>query len=215
VRDTGIGMDGRTLAHAFEPFSQTLRSHDGNRSGLGLGLALVKGLIESHGGEVSAASEGPGRGSEITVRLPLDKNPGKPSVPPRDPVRAKAAGPYRILIIDDNRLGARAMQMFLNGEGHQVEIAFTGPEGIETARRFQPEVVLCDIGLPGLDGFAVAQCLRRELGLDKLYLVAVSGYGREEDQERAREVGFEAYLMKPVNFRDLERLLAEFSQRIP
>lgn len=211
IRDTGIGMDQETLAHVFEPFSLLSPTLDRRRRGLGLGLALVKAFIESHGGEVSASSAGPGRGSEFTIRLPLDPKLAKANAAPRDSVQLDAARPYRILIIDDNRLGARAIQMFLSRDRHEVEIAHTGPDGIETARRFQPEVVLCDIALPGLDGFAVARCLRQELGLDKIYLIAVSGYGREEDQARAHDAGFDAYLMKPIDFRDLERLLAGFS----
>ena len=210
VRDTGIGVDEKSLAHVFEPFSKPSPAVGSKRTGLGLGLALVKAFIESHGGAVAAASAGPGRGSEFTIRLPLDPSLEKPK-PTLECAPAQGAGPLRILVIDDNRLGARALQMFLSKEGHQVEMAFTGPEGIEAARRIRPEVVLCDIALPGLDGFAVARCLREELG--KIYLVAVSGYGAEEDQERGQQAGFDAYLMKPLDFRDLERLLAEFSRK--
>lgn len=210
VRDTGIGMDEKSLAHVFEPFSKPSPIVGSKRTGLGLGLALVKAFIESHGGAVAAASAGPGRGSEFTIRLPLDPSLEKPK-PTVECAPAEGAGPLRILVIDDNRLGARALQMFLSKEGHQVEMAFTGPEGIEAARRFRPDVVLCDIALPGLDGFAVARCLRQELG--KIYLVAVSGYGAEEDQERGQQAGFDAYLMKPLDFRDLERLLAAFSRQ--
>jgi two-component system, sensor histidine kinase len=211
VRDTGIGMDEETLAHVFEPFSQASATLDQKRTGLGLGLALVRAFIESHGGEVSAASRGPGQGSEFTIRLPLDPTLAKtkPAAENADP--SEITRSYRILIIDDNRLGARALQMFLSKDGHQVEMAFTGPAGVEAARRFRPEVVLCDIALPGLDGFGVAQCLRQEL--EKLYLIAVSGYGRDEDQERAQQAGFDAYLTKPLDFRDLEKLLAEFIRK--
>jgi len=143
--------------------------------------------------------------------LPLDPTLAKtkPAAENADP--SEITRSYRILIIDDNRLGARALQMFLSKDGHQVEMAFTGPAGVEAARRFRPEVVLCDIALPGLDGFGVAQCLRQEL--EKLYLIAVSGYGRDEDQERAQQAGFDAYLTKPLDFRDLEKLLAEFIRK--
>jgi two-component system, sensor histidine kinase len=211
VRDTGIGMESDFLARIFEPFSQ-FDPGAGRKGGLGIGLSLVKGLIELHGGEVHARSEGPGHGSEITIRLPTQKFADS-----RDPARkstivdADALACYRILVIDDNSLAARTLQIFLADKGHQVELAVTGPQGLEKARQFLPQVVLCDIGLPGLDGYSVARQLRQELGSNKMFLIAVSGYGQEEDQERAKSAGFDAYLVKPISLKDLERLLAEFN----
>jgi len=211
VRDTGIGMESDFLARIFEPFSQ-FDPGAGRKGGLGIGLSLVKGLIELHGGEVHARSEGPGHGSEITIRLPTQKFADS-----RDPARkstivdADALACYRILVIDDNSLAARTLQIFLADKGHQVELAVTGPQGLEKARQCLPQVVLCDIGLPGLDGYSVARRLRQELGSNKMFLIAVSGYGQEEDQERAKSAGFDAYLVKPISLKDLERLLAEFN----
>jgi two-component system, sensor histidine kinase len=212
VRDTGIGMESDFLARIFEPFSQFDPGVGRRQGGLGLGLSLVKGLIELHGGEVHASSEGPGHGSEITIRLPTqqfadtDDPASRPSI-----AHADASSVYRILVIDDNSLAARTLQIFLADKGHQVELAVTGPQGLEKARQFLPQVVLCDIGLPGLDGYSVARQLRQEQGSNEMFLIAVSGYGQEEDQERAKTAGFDAYLVKPISLKDLERLLAEFN----
>jgi signal transduction histidine kinase len=210
VRDTGIGMESDFLARIFEPFSQFDPGVGRRQGGLGIGLSLVKGLIELHGGEVHASSQGPGQGSEIAIRLPTQKftDPHHPSSKPSI-ARAESPANYRILVIDDNSLAARTLQIFLGDKGHEVELAVTGPQGLEKARQFLPQVVLCDIGLPGLDGYSVARQLRQEQGLDKMFLIAVSGYGQEEDQERAKSAGFDAYLVKPISLKDLENLLAE------
>jgi two-component system, sensor histidine kinase len=213
VRDTGIGMEPDFLARVFEPFSQSDQGIGHRQGGLGIGLSLVKGLIELHGGQVHASSEGLGHGSEITIRLPTQQNfsgvdnaSSKPSIS-----HANSPGSYRILVVDDNSLAARTLQIFLEDKGHKVELALTGPQGLEKARQFLPQVVLCDIGLPGLDGYSVARQLRQELGSEKMFMIAVSGYGQEEDQQRARSAGFDGYLVKPISLKDLERLLAEFS----
>jgi PAS domain S-box-containing protein len=210
VRDTGIGMEPKILARAFEPFTQGDHGIDRSPGGLGLGLPLVKGLIELHGGDVRAASEGPGRGSELTMRLPLQAHPA-PVVQPTAPSPASARS-YRILVIEDNRMAARTMNMFLTRRGHTVEVAYTGREGIEAARLFQPEVILCDIGLPEFDGYKVAEQLRQEARLKRAYLIGVSGYGQEHDKERAWQSGFDAYLVKPINLLEVETLMARFSQ---
>ena len=212
VRDTGIGMESDFLARIFEPFRQFDPDIGRRQGGLGLGLSLVKGLIELHGGAVHARSRGLGHGSEITIRLPTQKfadnrDPAsKPSTTHADPTAC-----YRILVIDDNSLAARTLQIFLVDKGHEVELALTGPQGLEKARQFLPEIVLCDIGLPGLDGYSVARQLRQEQGSNKMFLIAVSGYGQEEDQERAKSAGFDAYLVKPISLKDLEKLLAELN----
>ena len=213
VRDTGIGMESDFLARIFEPFSQ-FDPGVGRKGGLGIGLSLVKGLIELHGGEVHARSEGPGHGSEITIRLPTQKFADSRDPAPKSTIAdADAPACYRILVIDDNSLAARTLQIFLADKGHQVELAVTGPQGLDKARRYLPQVVLCDIGLPGLDGYSVARQLRQEQGSNKMFLVAVSGYGQEEDQERAKSAGFDAYLVKPISLKDLEKLLAELNGR--
>jgi CheY-like chemotaxis protein len=201
-------MEPKILTRVFEPFTQGDHGIDRSPGGLGLGLPLVKGVIELHGGTVSATSEGPGRGSELTIRLPLQAQPA----PVVKPILSKASGsrPYRILVIEDNRMAARTMRMFMTRRGHTIEVAHTGREGIETARRFRPEVILCDIGLPEFDGYKVAQQLRQEGELKGAYLIGVSGYGQEQDKQRAWESGFDAYLVKPINLLDVETLMAKF-----
>ncbi len=212
VRDTGIGMEPDVLARVFEAFSQADRSLDRSRGGLGLGLALVKGLVELHGGEVRVASEGQGRGTELTIRLPL----GSQVVPAR-PVNVAARSPrcsHRILVVEDNVDAAESMRTLLALTGHQVEVTYTGVEGVEAARRFRPRVVLCDIGLPGgMDGYAVARTLRADPDLSSAFLIASTGYGQVEDQRRSREAGFDAHLTKPLDFAELQRLLGSLPVR--
>ena len=200
VKDTGIGIEPKALAWIFEPFSQAERSLDRSRGGLGLGLALVKGIVELHGGMVQASSEGPGRGSEFTVRLPLDHAQALAAPPAVGENRSNRS--CRILIIEDNPLGARSLRILLEHMGHAVAVAHNGLVALETARKFQPEVVLCDIGLPGLDGYGVAQALRQQAGSEGAYVICVSGYA--EDEQRARDAGFNAHLNKPVNIAELE-----------
>jgi signal transduction histidine kinase/ActR/RegA family two-component response regulator/PAS domain-containing protein len=204
VRDTGMGIEPEVLTWLFEPFTQADRSVERSRGGLGLGLALVKGIVELHGGNVTASSDGPDRGSEFIIRLPLEQAQTSPAI---GVVPTQKPRPCRILLIEDNPTAARSGRMILEYMGHAVEVAHTGPEGLMAARSFRPEVVLCDIGLPGLDGYEVAKTLRQQVGLDTMYLVGISGYA--QDERRARESGFNAYLTKPVNFDDLERMLAQ------
>ncbi|MGE5817026.1 MAG: PAS domain-containing protein [Deltaproteobacteria bacterium] len=204
IRDTGVGMDAEMLKRAFEPFSQAEGTIKRSRSGLGLGLALVKGVIDLHRGSVSLHSEGPGTGSELTIRLPLtESRPAKPVMPVLEPTFRSC----RILLIEDNQMGARTMRMVLTRMGHEVEVAHSGKEGIEAARQFGPEVVLCDIGLPDMDGFAVARTLRRETTTAEAYLIALSGYGQTEYQTQALEAGFKTYLTKPLDLNDLRGIL--------
>jgi CheY-like chemotaxis protein len=211
VRDTGIGMDRNTLTRLFEPFSQSLPSVNRSRGGLGLGLALVKGFIEMHGGEVSASSKGPGTGSEFTVLLPVQRDPGASSDAIPDSIAAPAGNPIscRILIIDDNQVGARAMQMFLRDAGHVVEIAGTGVEGLLIARNFKPDVVLCDIALPRMDGYTIARTIRQDAAFKDIYLIAISGYALDEDQQRAKQAGFDEYCIKPVDLKHLDQLIKD------
>jgi PAS domain S-box-containing protein len=209
VRDTGIGMGEDILARLFEPFSQADRSLDRSRGGLGLGLALVKGLAELHGGGVRAASAGPGKGSEFTVRIPLSRRAGRVIAPGG----AGAPGrPLRVLVIEDHLDAAESLRMLLQLSGHEVAVAHAGKIGLELARSFRPDVVLCDIGLPGgMDGYAVAAAVRRDPELATLPLIALSGYGQEEDQRRARQAGFDRHLTKPVDPRLLEQLLGNIA----
>jgi PAS domain S-box-containing protein len=208
VRDTGIGIDPEMLPRLFESFTQADRSLDRSRGGLGLGLALVKGLVELHDGGARATSGGPGRGAEFTFWVPLATRPtADGAVPAPSP---EAGTGLRVLVIEDHRDAADSLRMVLEIYGrHTVAVAYTGTEGVEQARRFRPDVVLCDLGLPGMTGFEVARALRHDPTTAAARLIAVSGYGREEDQRQAREAGFDDALVKPVDPPELQRILAE------
>ncbi len=205
VRDTGVGMDPATVQQMFEPFAQGDHSLARSAGGLGLGLALVKGLVELHGGAVEAHSDGVGKGAEFLVRLPLAAAAAEDAAGGR----AAAGGEARaILVVEDNVDAAQTLADILELDGHRVTIAHDGRSGIELARRLRPDVVLCDIGLPDLDGYAVARELRRDGALRETRLVALSGYAQPEDRERAREAGFDAHLAKPPDLDALKRVLA-------
>ncbi|HEX6864370.1 MAG TPA: PAS domain S-box protein, partial [Thermoanaerobaculia bacterium] len=210
VRDTGVGVDPETLERLFEPFSQADSGIDRSRGGLGLGLALVKRLVELHGGTVAAHSEGLGRGTLVELRIPLQEGRDEPGLSASGPGREDRRRPRRCLLIEDNADAAETMGLLLELYGHEVRIAHDGREGLEMARDFLPEVVLCDIGLPyGLDGYEVARRMRQDPVLRGMSLVALTGYGQEEDQRLAREAGFNVHLTKPADPEKLERLLAE------
>ncbi len=205
VRDTGIGMEPATIQIMFEAFAQAEQSLARSNGGLGLGLALARGLVELHGGTIEASSEGMGRGSELVVRLPLSA--GGESA---DPVpEAVAARRRSVLIIDDNPDVARSLADVLELQGHEVTLARDGQSGFELAREKQPDVVLCDLGLPDLDGYEVARRLRREECLRATRLFALSGYARPEDRDRSRAAGFDAHIAKPPNLDELSRIVAQ------
>jgi signal transduction histidine kinase/DNA-binding response OmpR family regulator len=208
IRDSGIGIEPAMLPLVFEAFSQADRSLDRSRGGLGLGLTLVKRLIELHGGEVGVRSDGLGKGTEVCIALPTVRPPhGETSGPA---AAHPQTGALRMLIIEDNVDAAESMRVLLTLVGHQVAVAFTGDAGLGKAREFLPDVVLCDIGLPdGMDGYAVARALRQDPALASAYLIAATGYGQAEDQRLAREAGFDAHLTKPVDFPALQELLAK------
>jgi PAS domain S-box-containing protein len=212
VRDTGMGIEPAMLGQVFEPFIQADLGLDRSKGGLGLGLALVRGLVELHGGAVEVRSEGLGKGATFGVRLPLAPDEAAAGAGPAERA-ARAGGGLRILVIEDNRDTADSLQELLTLIGHQVEVAYAGPAGLELASRFRPDVVLCDIGLPGLDGFEVARALRRDPAARDAYLVAQSGYGQEEDRRRARAAGFDLHLRKPVGLAELQRILAGVTPR--
>jgi CheY-like chemotaxis protein len=205
VSDRGIGIGAELFPRLFDPVSQADRSLDRSRGGLGLGLSLVKGLVELHGGEVLAESPGPGRGATFTVRLPLKDEP--PALTGGAPLSARAAAPVRVLIVEDNRDAADSLQMLLELLGHAVAVAYTGTDGVRLAREWRPDVVLCDIGLPGLDGYGVADELRHDPATAGARLVAVTGYGQDEDRLRSRQAGFDHHLTKPVDPAALQPLL--------
>lgn len=205
VRDTGVGLAPEMLARLFQPFMQADSTLDRSKGGLGLGLVLVKGLVELHGGEVSVRSEGLGHGAEFLVRLPLD-------LAEAPVARAGHAGEQRrrrrVLIIEDNVDAADSLREVLLLGNHEVEVAYSGPEGLAKAKELRPEVVLCDIGLPGMDGYQVARAFRADALLEGTFLVALSGYALPDDLQRATEAGFERHLPKPPSIEKLEELLA-------
>jgi PAS domain S-box-containing protein len=204
VRDSGAGIAPDVIERLFQPFSQAEQTLDRSRGGLGLGLALVRGLAELHGGSASAQSEGLGRGAEFTVRLPLGGVPAQSAEAPT----AGPASPRRVLVIDDNVDSANSLRELLELWGHEVKVAYDGAEGIAVAHDFRPELVLCDIGLPGMSGHAVARALRADAALDGAYLVALTGYALPEDVQRAAESGFHRHLAKPPGIEALQELLA-------
>jgi PAS domain S-box-containing protein len=204
VRDTGRGIAPAILARVFEPFTQADDTLDRSKGGLGLGLALVKGMVELHGGSAAAASDGPGTGATFTITLPLDA-----AIPserePRD--HHGGAQARRVFIIEDNVDAADSLREVLELAGHVVAVAYSGPEGLKEARSFRPDVVICDIGLPEMDGYAVARAMRADAELGGVALVAVTGYAQPEDIANARAAGFSAHLAKPPSIEALAKVL--------
>ncbi|MCO5171049.1 MAG: ATP-binding protein [Planctomycetes bacterium] len=215
VSDTGLGMAPDVLARLFQPFAQADRSLARTGGGLGLGLALARGLVELHGGAVRAASPGEGQGAEVTIELPLA---GGGAPPPVEAARAEAAAgsadaSLRVLVIEDNVDAASTLRDLLELEGHAVEVAHTGAEGLAAAASRPPDLVLCDLGLPDMSGHDVARSLRADPSLQGLQLVALTGYARPEDRQRAAEAGFDEHLSKPPPLEALEVLLARAGRR--
>jgi len=213
VRDTGIGMEPELLARVFEPFSQAERGPDRSRGGLGLGLALVKALVEMHGGSVDAFSAGLGLGSEVVLTLPVEA--GEEEIAMAEQARKGQPGPARrCLVIEDHEDAAESMALLLRLAGHEAEVAHDAIAGLETARRFLPEVVVCDIGLPGpMDGYGLARAFRADPELPATaFLIALTGYGQDEDRRRALEAGFDAHLTKPADLDALLGLLASLAR---
>jgi signal transduction histidine kinase/CheY-like chemotaxis protein len=206
VRDTGEGIPAEMLPRIFEPFVQVQQNLDRSRGGLGLGLPLVKALVEMHKGSIHAASGGVGQGSEFIIRLPLLSPAGAPG-PREEAPLASEQTTRRVLLIEDNPDSRAAMRALIRLWGHQVVVAEDGPSGVQRAHEFRPDVALVDIGLPGLDGYGVAQRVRQDLGTS-VYLVALTGYGQPEDRQRTREAGFDEHLVKPVEPDRLAQLLA-------
>ena len=206
VADTGIGVDPEVLPRLFEPFAQADRTLARSNGGLGLGLALVKGFVEMHGGTVAAASPGPGLGSEFTVRLATVPEPPALTAA-RPPARPAQTVPKRVLIVEDNRDAADSLKLVFELTGYEVTVAYTGPEGAEAARRVKPDLVICDIGLPGMDGYAVARRIRADLGAGCPVLVALTGYGEAADRDKALAAGFDRHFTKPADPLALEAAL--------
>lgn len=199
VRDQGMGIPRSKLDTIFEPFSQQGRSLDSSATGLGLGLSIVRALVQRHGGTVCAKSEGPGKGTELTVELRLVTRPAARPPPKEEQARPEAFHPKRVLVVDDNEDAADMLAETLTMLGHRVRVANDGPTALRVARELEPEVVLLDIGLPVMDGYELAERLRSLPEVhDDTRFIAVTGYGQEEDRERSRRAHFAAHLVKPI-----------------
>jgi signal transduction histidine kinase/DNA-binding response OmpR family regulator len=211
VRDTGIGIQPELLPHIFDMFIQADQSLDRSQGGLGIGLTLVRRLVELHGGSVLAFSPGPNQGSEFVARLPV-RTEAPPAANGETPPPS-ATPSFRVLIVDDNVDAAESLALLLGTMGQVVQTAYDGVTALDAAERFGPDVVLLDIGLPGLSGYDVAREIRRR-GLSDVLLVALTGYGQQEDQARAREAGFDHHLIKPTDVSRLPDLFASFRGRV-
>lgn len=212
VRDSGIGIAPDLLPHVFELFVQADHATTRAQGGLGIGLTLVKNLVEMHGGTVEAHSDGPDKGCEFVVRLPLSaqvlgqdrgRETGQQSHEPPSP------SGYRLLVVDDNQDAANSLAMLLKLQGHEVRVAFSGVAALEMTKKYTPDVVFLDIGMPGMDGYEVARRLRQRPGLEDVVLAALTGWGQQEDRRRSAEAGFNHHFVKPVDAAELNRLLAE------
>jgi CheY-like chemotaxis protein len=208
VRDTGDGIPRDQLQRVFDLFAQTHREMDRSQGGLGIGLTVVRSLAALHGGSATIDSDGPGRGAEATITLPLVTVEARTSDPPID-ADTQTVRPLRIVIIEDNPDAADALAVYLQRLGHDVAIARDGRAGLEAVARHRPEVVICDIGLPEVDGYEVARRLLAGEDGHPCLLIAVTGYGDVVDRARTRAAGFAHHLTKPADPAELVRLLAD------
>jgi len=206
VRDTGIGIAAEQLPHVFDMFAQADTSLERSRDGLGIGLTLVKTIAELHGGTVEARSAGLGRGSEFIIRLPV-LVAGAETAPQSPKHDASLVASRRVLVVDDSEDGAESMAMILQFAGHETCKAYDGVAALEAAERFRPDVVLLDIGLPRMNGYEVCRRLRQEAWGREMTIVALTGWGQEEDRNRSKEAGFDMHMVKPVDFDALLQLL--------
>jgi CheY-like chemotaxis protein len=199
IQDTGIGMSQATVHDIFHPFVQADLSLERGRGGLGLGLAIVKGLVELHGGTVRAESAGLGQGSTFIVNLPVTKNASTETTIATGHTAPLQIDPFSVLVIDDRRDASYPLIKFLETNGHRVISASDGPSGVEQALEHIPDIVICDIGLPGFDGYEVARKLRADVRFRNSLLIAITGYGQPQDKNAAHQAGFNCHLVKPVD----------------
>jgi CheY-like chemotaxis protein len=209
VRDSGIGIPPEHLGSVFEMFSQLAPALDRSQGGLGIGLALVRGLAELHGGTVAAFSSGPGTGSEFVIRLPLSHAPAEAS--DGAPLETAPQAALRVVIVDDNADAADSLAMVLELEGHEVRTAGDGMAGLALIREFGPQAVILDIGLPLLNGYEVARRIRDEHEEADILLIAVTGWGQQQDKQTAVAAGFDHHFTKPVDPRELQRVMTRQS----
>ena len=217
VRDTGRGISAETLPLVFDLFTQERQEIDRSEGGLGLGLAIVRSLVQAHGGSVHAASAGKGQGAEFRIRLAPENMLAPPARQP-DTVVVSPSGSFRlrVLVVDDNRDAADLLAEFVSSLGHLIEVAGDGPTALQRVEAFRPEVVLLDLGLPGMNGFELAQRIRTLPDRPDIKLVAITGYGRAIDRQRSHEAGFDHHMVKPVSPDALaDWLRAEAARRGP
>jgi CheY-like chemotaxis protein len=209
VRDTGIGISAEQLPKVFDMFSQVGPALERSQGGLGIGLSLVRGLVALHGGSVEARSAGVGKGSEFIVRLPIvDRSVTRVALQSGEAGKRLPGRKHRILIADDNRDAATSTALMLQLAGHETELAYDGMQAVQTAEAFRPDVVLLDIGMPKVNGYEAAARIREQPWGRGMALIAVTGWGQEDDKRRAIEAGFDHHLTKPVDSLVLEKLLA-------
>jgi CheY-like chemotaxis protein len=208
VRDSGIGIPAESLPHVFDMFAQLNRGFERESGGLGIGLALVKGLVEMHGGTISASSDGEGKGSTFTVRLPRASAPSRGPFEPSPDLELSMLGPKRrILVVDDNQDAADSMARVFRLRGSDVRKAYDGNEAVQQAEAFRPEIILMDMGMPSLDGYEATRRIRNQPWGRDVIIVALTGWGQEVDRRRSKEAGCDGHLVKPVDLADLETLL--------
>ena len=215
IKDNGIGIATDMLPHVFELFVQVDQAATRSQGGLGIGLTLVKSLVEMHGGTVEAHSEGLEKGSEFVVRLPISsQTPQEDSTAgPEQTARSTLSTGFRLLVVDDNQDAASTLAMLLKLQGHEVQMAHSGPAALEMVKRSAPDVVFLDIGMPDMDGYEVARRIRQEPGLERIVLAALTGWGQQEDRRRTAEAGFDHHLVKPPEPSALNAVLAALKRR--
>jgi CheY-like chemotaxis protein len=223
VKDNGIGIPEEVMPQIFELFTQVDTSIERSQGGLGIGLTLVRRLVELHGGDITAYSEGLDKGAEFVVRLPVREVSSKPAQPVTTPaIPAKATQPeaekaaansIRILVVDDNESAARTMGWMLEAMGYQSAVAHDGPSAIAKAAGFKPHIVLLDIGLPGMNGYDVCRAMRADPLYKDTAFIAQTGWGQQEHLDRSAEAGFAAHLVKPIEMAKLQAALEKYAPR--
>jgi CheY-like chemotaxis protein len=211
VRDSGIGIAPDQFARIFEMFSQVDRSLERSQGGLGIGLSLVKSLVEMHGGKIEAHSGGPGKGSEFIVRIPIAAEAALPGELKTEHSLPRTS--LRILVVDDNRDGANSLSLMLRVMGNDIRTAYDGQEAVAVAEEFRPNVILLDIGLPKLNGYEACRLIRALPVMKGAVIIAQTGWGQEADRQKTREAGFDDHLVKPIDSIALMKLLADLDSR--
>ncbi len=211
VTDEGIGIPPDQLEHIFEMFAQVDLSLERSQAGLGIGLTLARRIAELHGGTIEVRSDGPGTGSTFVVRLPIVL--ASAAAPPSGAARGQGAGKLRVLVVDDNRDSAESLALLLSLDGAESHTAYDGESGVASAVKLRPDAVLLDIGLPKLNGYDACREIRRQLDGHRVSIIALTGWGQEDDRRKSADAGFDGHLVKPVDHAELGRLLAQLPRR--